>query len=114
MKALARTTYLLLVLISGCAYLGLPTPTTFNERLASAYGTVTTIRQTTTTLLVAKKITADDAQNVQNQADAARSALDVSAAVFKTDPAAGNNKLAATITLLTSLQAYLATKKGSQ
>ena len=46
---------LLLTLASACAQLGLPTPQTFNEKMATAYATVTAVRDTATKLLVAKK-----------------------------------------------------------
>jgi len=101
---------LLALLLVGCEALGLK-PETFNQRLAVGYGTVTTIRQTATTLLQAKKISADDAQNVQNQADNARAGLDIARTIGKTDEKAADAKLASVTTALRALQTYLATKK---
>jgi len=115
MKIALKGMYVLLLFATGCASLGLPTPTTYNERLAAAYGTITTVRAETLTLLVATKITPDDAQNVQNQADTIRSALDVSHTLFKTgDTTGANTKLTTTITMLSTLQQYLAAKKGTK
>jgi|SRR5882672_3827080 len=115
MKKLAKLfACLFLVLAAGCASLGLPTPTTYNERLAAAYGTVTEIRRDAIVLLTAKKISADDAQNVQNQADAVRAGLDVSSAAFRAgDQAGATSKLATTLQILQALQSYLVIKKGT-
>ena len=105
--------WLVLVLLAGCAALGVPPADTYNKQLAGAYTAVTAARQETLTLLQAGKITADDAQNVQNQADAIRAGLDVSAVAFKGgDSAAATTKLDSTITVLKALQSYLLIKKG--
>jgi len=106
-----RLCYLFLLLAAGCAALGVPTPTTFNERLAAGYTTARAIVSGTSAVLVARKITPDDAENVLKQADNLVSALDVARSMSKTDPIAASTKLGATITALTALQAYLATKE---
>lgn len=111
MKQIARyAAYLLLILASGCQALGLATPQTLNQKLAVGYGTVTSIVVATDTLLVGKKLTADDAANVQMQANNGKAALDIARTLSKTDTAAAATKLDSTITVLTALQAYLATK----
>lgn len=107
MRALVLT-----LMLAGCAQLGLAPAETFNQRLAVGYSTVTAVRQSATTLLVAKKITAEDAQNVQRQADNARAGLDIARGLEKTDPTAANAKLLAVRTALTALQAYLVSKEG--
>lgn len=114
MRLVSRSWFLIFALMAGCASLGLPTPTTFNERLAAAYGTVTAVRTEGDSLLAAGRITPDDAQSIQNQANSARSALDVAGVAFRTDPAAANTKLTATITVLTALQSYLATRRATK
>jgi NADH:ubiquinone oxidoreductase subunit 4 (subunit M) len=101
----------LLFMLTACASLGLPTAKTFNERAAVAYGTVTTVRETTASLLVAKKITASDAQNVQNQANTAREGIDLARSVVATNPGDADTKLTAAITVLSALQTYLEGKK---
>ena len=100
---------LLLTLAAACAQLGLPTPQTFSERLAVGYVAVTAIRDSATKLLVAKKISADDAQNVQNQADNARAGLDIARKLADVD--AANAKLASVQAALVGLQSYLAARK---
>lgn len=112
MKLARWLCYLFLTLASGCAALGVPTPTTFNERLASAYITVNGAMDTARVLLSASKITPADADNVVKQCDNAIAALDLARTMSKTDLPAANIKLTATITVLTALQSYLATKKG--
>lgn len=101
-----------LVFSVACAQLGTPPPQTFKERLAVGYVTVSGVRDAATGLLNASKISVKDAQNVQAQADTARTALDIAGATFTTNPTAANDKLATTITLLGALQSYL-TSQGA-
>jgi hypothetical protein len=98
---------------AGCAQLGLPTATTFQERLTVGYALNAEVRNTATTLLNAKKLTADDGQNILDQTNTARAGLDVARTIGKSDPKAGDAKLTAVRTVLLALQAYLATKKGN-
>lgn len=105
----AVVTFILLLAV-GCAALGLASPQTFNQKLAVGYGTVTSIVATADTLFVAKKISPDDAQNVLDQANNAKAALDIARTASKTDLAAAGTKLGSAITVLTALQSYLATK----
>lgn len=97
-------------LLVACAQLGIPAPETFNERLAAGYGTVAQVRVTATTLLDAKKITSDDAQNVLAATDAARQGLDVARSLSKTDLTAAEGKVTAIRATLTALSGYLATR----
>lgn len=101
---------ILLSLASACAQLGLPTAQTFNEKLAAGYSSVTAVRDTATTLLVAKKISPDDAQNVQNQADNARAGLDIARSAHAVNATAADAKLTQVMAALTALQSYLAKK----
>lgn len=101
---------LLLMMLTACATLGLEQPKTFNERLAAAYTTVTAARDSAGTLLSSGKITAADAQQVQNQCDNVRSGLDIARDIHAKDPPAGDAKLTAVLAGLTALQAYLQTR----
>lgn len=103
--------YITFLLLAGCASLGVPTATTFNEKAAGAITTVTGARQTNLTLLQAHKLTPDDAENINAQADNLRKGIDVARSIHDTQPAAGDDKLAATITALTALTAYLEQRK---
>lgn len=102
----------LLLVLSACTTLGIEAPKTFNERLAAGYTTVTGVRNVTADLLTAGSITADDAGNVQAQADNARTGLDLAREIHATNPPAGDAKLDAVVTGLSALQAYLQSHKG--
>lgn len=110
MKALALIP--VLFILSACAALGLATPKTFNQQLATGYGTATAILQTTDTLLKDGKIKSVDAQNVEIQTDNLKIALDIARQTYATDQATAGNKLAAALTALQALTTYLQTKGG--
>lgn len=97
--------------VVACAAVGLPTPDTMNERIAAAQGTVTQVRVSATQLLTAKQITVVDAENVLKSTDAAAEGIAVVRTIAASDPATANAKLTATVSVLTALQAYLATKR---
>lgn len=109
----AQAAFLLLFTIAvlGCAQLGLPTPTTMNEKIAAAQSSATQLRVTATQLLNAKTISSQDATNVLRTTDAATEGIAVALAMSASDPTGANTRLQTTITLLSTLQAYLATKK---
>lgn len=111
MKIAQRYAAILLILMAaGCSNLGLPSPQTFNQKIAVAIGSVTAVRNSATTLLVAKKITVADAENVQTAANNARAGIDVARTIEASDPVGANSKLTAVTTVLTALQGYLAEK----
>lgn len=97
-------------LMVACAQLGLPTPETMNEKIAAAQGSVTQVRTSATQLLQAGKISSSDATNVLTTTDAASEGIRVARVISEQNPAAAQSKLVATMTVLTALQAYLATK----
>lgn len=101
---------LVFAMLTACATLGVEAPKTFNERLAAAYTMVTAARDTTATLLTSGKVSAAEAQNIQQQLDNARTGLDLARQVHGTSPPAGDAKLDAIVTGLTALQAYLSTR----
>lgn len=99
----------LLVVVAGCA--SIPTPETFNQKLAVAITTVTAVRITTTTLLQARKISADDALNVQDGANSARAGIEVARTLSKVNLTAADGKLTAVVTTLQALQSYLTSRQ---
>ena len=115
MKAIAVSMSLMFAILlgtlGGCASVGLPTADSFNERLAVGYASVTTIRQTATALLQAKKISADDGQQVLDQTNNARQGLDIARTLSKTNLAAADGKLTAIRTALNAVQTYLAARQ---
>ena len=100
------------LLLTSCAQLGIPTADTFATRLAVGYSTVTQVRQSATVLLNAQKLTPADGDNVLKSTDAARAGLDVARTISAVDLSAANSKLTAVHTVLTALQAYLASREG--
>ena len=108
MKVFARLSFVLL-LLTGCAQLGLPTPQTFDQRLAVAYGTHTAVMETATAALIAKQITVDDAKQVLKLADESRVLLDAARVVG--DPTVATNKLVLATQILTGLQSFLRERK---
>lgn len=111
MKRLLHLASLALVaLLIGCASAGVPAPQTFNQNVAAGIASVTAVRQSATVLLKADKISVSDAQNVQQQADTAMAGIVIARQLGAVDPAAGQTKLTAAITVLTALNAYLAAK----
>ncbi len=97
-------------MLASCASLGVPSPQTFNEKEAAAISSVTAIRGTALSLLQSGKITADDAQSVQAQADTAREAIKVAEQLHAANPEAGMDRMTAIITSLTALQTYLSSR----
>lgn len=115
MKALHHSfVALMLMTLAACAQLGLKAPETFNQKVAVAYGAVTQVRETTTALLTAKKISAEDAQNLQASADAARLGVDTARKIQATDPTAANARINAVMTSLNALAAYLASREAAK
>lgn len=92
-------------LLASCASLG------FNERMAYGYSAVTAARDTAGELLDAGTISADDAANVQAQADNLRAGLDIARSVYAADPTAGSDKLTAALAGLDALSVYLRSRE---
>lgn len=101
-------------MIGACAALGVPTPQSFEERLAAGYVTASAAVDTARILLLTKKITPDDAANVLKQTDNVVVGLDIARSLNKSDALAAQTKLTATLAALAAVQAYLTAKKGTQ
>lgn len=105
---------LTLSVLTACAALGVESPDTFNQRLAVAAASVTEVRNTATTLLVAGKISVADAQNIQQQADVAREGLNVARGLSATSIPAASTRLEVATAALRALQTYLIAKQGAK
>lgn len=96
------------------AFLGacgsMPSPKTFDDKVAATVVSVTQTRKAAELLLVAGKISRADAENVQKQADAAREAIAVAMAIRSNDPTAAQTKLETAVKVLQLLDSYLAQK----
>ena len=95
----------LILLLAGCAQLGLSTPQTFDQKLAVAYGTHTAIQRAAATELRAGHLKKADAQEVLTLADQSKALLD--AARMAGDTTVAQNKLTLAVAVLTQLQVYL-------
>lgn len=117
----------MLALLTACSSLGLVTPQTFEQRLAAGYLTVQTVAETATAAVKANKLSDADAKNVVQTSRAALQALGVAQQLrleaclpppmVTASPAAcsapaADAKLQATLAILSTLSAYLATKTG--
>ena len=111
MKSLYLAAAACLIALAGCASLQ---PKSFNEKLAVGISTVIAARTTATVLLSARKITADDAQNVQNAADNARAGLELARTIHATLPEQGNARLNAVLVGINGITTYLCSRDKSQ
>lgn len=97
-----------LLLITGCAQLGLTQPQTFEEKLAYAYGTHTAVLQSAAAGVNGKTLSSADGSQVLKLADESRSILDAARIANKAgDINTANGKLLLATSILTQLQAYL-------
>ena len=115
MKSLTTITaikgFALILLLAGCAQLGLTPAKSFDEKLAYSYGTHTAVLQATTSYLTAKDITSKDAEQVLKLADESKALLDGARAAAKIgDTSTANSKLLLATSILAQLQAYLRSK----
>lgn len=102
---------ILLMLIAGCAQLGLAPAASLSDRIAYAYGTHTAVLQATTSSLEAGDIGSEDAARVLKVADESRKALDAARlAVGSGDISTAEGRLQLATALLTELQTYLRRK----
>jgi sensor histidine kinase regulating citrate/malate metabolism len=102
------TAILLLLVCTACASLGLEPAKSFDARLAYAYSTVASVRQSAAQALTTGVIKVEDAKQVQSLADQARSLLDASRGAYSvgdTKTALGRLQLANSV--LTQLAVYL-------
>ena len=95
----------LILLLAGCAQLGLSTPQTFDQKLAVAYGTHTAIQRAAATELRAGHMKKADAQEVLTLADQSKVLLD--AARMAGDTTVAQNKLTLAVAVLTQIQVFL-------
>lgn len=101
-----------LAFMPACANLGIPSPDTVKQKIAVAYVSVKTVRESATTLLKAKKISVEDAENILRQTDNVREGIDIARTLQSAGQnVSANDKLAAVTSILQSLQTYLATKQ---
>lgn len=108
-----RVTAILLVLLAGCAQLGLAPAQTLSQKIAYAYGTHTAVLQATTAAVTAGTLSSSDATSVLKMADGSQALLDSARALAAAGDVNGaTNKLALATAALTALQQYLNAHTG--
>ena len=112
MKTHRYSLALMVLLLASCASLGVPSPTTFNQRALLAKESVAGAVALSTTLLNAHKISSADSENVQKQADNAMEAVNIASSIRSTAPGASEEKLQSAETILKALQAYLKARQS--
>lgn len=100
-------------LMQSCTSLGIANADTFNKKVAVAYTTVNATTDITTDLLIAKKISVDDARAVRAKLNDAVTAIAAARAGYDTDPKFSENKLADTLKIVAALQTFLQSKQVS-
>lgn len=104
----------LVVAIAGCTALGMAQPQTTKERLAYAYSAHTAIQNAAADALTAGEITSADGQAVLKLADESRTVLDAARVALNAgDTSTAEGRVALATSILTELQSYLRSRKGS-
>lgn len=103
---------IVLLALTACGALGVQSPQTFSQRLATGYVTVTGVRSMSNTMLAAQKIGSADHQNIEQQADNARAGLDIASNLAKVDQSSAEAKLTSVLTVLDALETYVLSKEN--
>lgn len=100
-----------LLVLAGCAQIGVAPPQSFDQQLAYGYGTITAVRTSAAQALQSQTIQVADAQQVLTATDTARTGLDAAkAASGLGDTTTATGKLTAAMAVLTQVQQFLTTK----
>lgn len=102
-----------IVLLTACASVGGGAgPQTFNQKLFVAASALAEMRNSTATLLQAKRISVEDAEHLLEQTDMLRAGLDLAHTTSFADPTAADAKLQQTLLILQATQAYLLAREA--
>lgn len=98
----------LMVVLAGCASLGLVTPKSFDERLAAAYTANTAVRDAAANSFEGGALKTEDASYALEQTRDNRKLLDATRSLANQgDLATAEGRLTLVVTSLTALRAYL-------
>jgi hypothetical protein len=106
--------FLAALVLSACAQFGVPTPQTLSQQIAVTVTTVSGVRENAAMLLQTKRISVEDAENIQKQADAVVAGATIARSLAVTDPASAQTKLQQTRAVLLALQQYLLAKEAGK
>lgn len=96
-----------LPVLQGCTTTTGVSTETFNDKALVAHRTVEALANTAAILYQSGKLSDQDRSNTVATLNDAETALDIAASLNATSPALGQEKLQATLTILTALQTYL-------
>jgi len=102
-----RLLAVVLLVLAGCAWLGLEPAKSFDDRLAYAYGTNTALREASISALDARTITSANMEHIMSINGQVRVLLDAARSLRGADPSTAEGRLLAATKLLTELQTYL-------
>lgn len=100
--------------LAACSTLGLQPPKTFEDRIASAYTSLSAARDGSTILAQHGKLSREDFSDFINQCDSAREAIDMARVLHNSDVTAGQERLDVALALLNALNAYLEKRKADE
>lgn len=101
----------LLLVLASCAALGVPATDTFNKKLGAAYYATASVYRADVDLEKAGTITRAEAMSVITQTDNVVAGLDLARTIHVTNASAGDDKLAAVLIALQTVQAFIAEKQ---
>ena len=102
---------IIVVLIAGCAALGVPAADTFNKKVVSANAIIESAAETNEAVRAAGKIGKEESQKIHDQLVSIAAGIDIAREVYATNPTEATNRIDAAIVALNALNAYLGSKK---
>lgn len=102
---------LFIMILTGCAALGVPPANTFNKRAVVANATIESLAITTRQLYEVGKIDGQRANDITDNLQVAANTVDGAIVIYKTDPKEAETRLEAVILGLQTLQSYLRSKQ---
>jgi thioester reductase-like protein len=112
MNRLSALSALFVLLVVGCAQLGIAPAQSFDQKLAYAEQVDTAVLTASTAALRAQQISSADHEHVIALADQAKALIDSAKLLAATDPTSASGKLALATSVLQQLQLYLNSRKG--
>lgn len=106
------TVFAFVLVLTGCASLGLAPADSFDTKLAYAYSTHTGVLQAAAISKLNGSITKAEAEQVAALADQSKMFLDSARAVETTNPTGAQNNLTLALAVLNQLQSYLSSQGG--
>lgn len=107
MKPSYALVFVLCVLLSACASLGLEPAKSPADRIAYGYSTYTAVVQAAANSVRTGDISKADGATILKLSDEARTLLDAAQAIVATDPQGATTKLNLALVVLTNVQTYL-------